>query len=218
MKAGLWCGVVWCGGLPLKDFSDCLNEAIMRQFSVIIWYAPVRILFLIAGKIMEMRDVGEMGGNPYLLQALGTSSSSATLPITFRCLEETNDVDKRGERGETRGKEGRPGGKRGDQGGKGETRGKERRPGGKRGEQGEREETRGKERRPGGKRGDQGERGETRQDQKDLVPEFVLDTTATSTGAAEIPQAGLVTMVIILTSVGLPTEDITLTIAVDWFL
>lgn len=53
-----------------------------------------------------------------------------------------------------------------------------------------------------------------------LFPSPLLSITATaaSIGAAGIPQAGLVTMVIVLTSVGLPTDDITLIIAVDWFL
>uniref|UniRef100_A0A8C5XDW4 Amino acid transporter n=1 Tax=Microcebus murinus TaxID=30608 RepID=A0A8C5XDW4_MICMU len=122
-------------GQALKDFFDCLNEAIMRLVAVIMWYAPLGILFLIAGKIVEMEDMGVIGGqlamytvtvivgllihgvivlpllyflvtrkNPWvfiggLLQALvtamGTSSSSATLPITFKCLEENNGVDKR---------------------------------------------------------------------------------------------------------------------------
>lgn len=49
-------------------------------------------------------------------------------------------------------------------------------------------------------------------------PLLSITATAASIGAAGIPQAGLVTMVIVLTSVGLPTDDITLIIAVDWFL
>uniref|UniRef100_A0A3Q3EM67 Amino acid transporter n=1 Tax=Labrus bergylta TaxID=56723 RepID=A0A3Q3EM67_9LABR len=135
MCFGLVIGNMKQQGQALRDFFDCLNEAIMRLVAIIIWYAPVGILFLIAGKIVEMKDLAQVGGqlgmytvsvivgllihglfvlpllfflvtrkNPYsfiggLLQALitafGTSSSSATLPITFRCLEENNRVDKR---------------------------------------------------------------------------------------------------------------------------
>ncbi|KAF6726267.1 Excitatory amino acid transporter 5 [Oryzias melastigma] len=45
-----------------------------------------------------------------------------------------------------------------------------------------------------------------------------ITATAASIGAAGIPQAGLVTMVIVLTSVGLPPADISLIVAIDWVL
>lgn len=212
-------------GQALRDFFDSLNEAIMRLVAVIMWYAPLGILFLIAGKIVEMEDMGVIGGqlamytitviigllihavivlpllyflvtrkNPWvfiggllqaLITALGTSSSSATLPITFKCLEENNHVDKRVTRfvlpvGATINMDGTA-------------------------------------------------------LYEALAAIFIaqvnnfelnfgqiitisITATAASIGAAGIPQAGLVTMVIVLTSVGLPTDDITLIIAVDWFL
>merc|ERR1711874_393579 len=57
-----------------------------------------------------------------------------------------------------------------------------------------------------------------------LDPSFVqilaisITATAASIGAAGIPQAGLVTMVMVLDTVGLPAEDVTLILAVDWLL
>uniref|UniRef100_A0A915MQ77 Amino acid transporter n=1 Tax=Meloidogyne javanica TaxID=6303 RepID=A0A915MQ77_MELJA len=45
-----------------------------------------------------------------------------------------------------------------------------------------------------------------------------LTATLASVGAATIPSAGLVTMLIVLTAVGLPASDVTLIIAVDWLL
>jgi Na+/H+-dicarboxylate symporter len=45
-----------------------------------------------------------------------------------------------------------------------------------------------------------------------------ITATAASIGAAGIPQAGLVTMVMVLQTVGLPSNDIALILAVDWLL
>ena len=45
-----------------------------------------------------------------------------------------------------------------------------------------------------------------------------ITATAASIGAAGIPSAGLVTMVMVLQTVGLPTSDIGLLLTLDWLL
>lgn len=47
---------------------------------------------------------------------------------------------------------------------------------------------------------------------------FSITATVASIGAAGVPNAGLVTMVIVLTAVGLPASEVTLLVAVDWLL
>ncbi|CAG2165176.1 unnamed protein product [Oppiella nova] len=45
-----------------------------------------------------------------------------------------------------------------------------------------------------------------------------ITATAASVGAAGIPQAGLITMVIVLNALGLPAEDVALVYIIDWLL
>jgi Na+/H+-dicarboxylate symporter len=53
-----------------------------------------------------------------------------------------------------------------------------------------------------------------------IVPLIIVSLTATlaSIGAAGIPQAGLVTMVLVLKAVGLPVEGIAMILVIDWLL
>ncbi|KAF6736872.1 Neutral amino acid transporter B(0) [Oryzias melastigma] len=121
-------------GEILIKFFNSFNEATMVLVSWIMWYAPFGIMFLVAGKIVEMEDVGSLFAslgkyiaccmighaihgllvlpgiyfiitrkNPYtflwgiftaLATAFGTSSSSATLPLMMKCVEEKNGVSK----------------------------------------------------------------------------------------------------------------------------
>ncbi|XP_053558521.1 excitatory amino acid transporter 3 [Bombina bombina] len=211
-------------GQVLVDFFNALNDATMQIVQIIMWYMPLGILFLIAGKIIEVNDweifrklglymatvlsglaihsiiilpliyllivrknpfTFAMGMAQALLTALMISSSSATLPVTFRCAEEKNRVDKRITRfvlpvGATINMDGTA----------------------------------------------LYEAvaavfiAQLNDMQLDVGQIVTISVTATaaSVGAAGVPQAGLVTMVIVLSAVGLPAEDVTLIIAVDWLL
>ncbi|KAI3414022.1 glutamate synthase [NADH] [Globodera pallida] len=209
----------------MVDFFAVLDLVIMRLVSIIMWYSPIGICCLIMGRILEVEDMSNTARslamysvtvllglaihslfslpllffvltrqNPFvfmrgLLQAwvtaLGTASSAATLPITFRCLEENLGVDRRVTRfvlpvGATINMDGTA-------------------------------------------------------LYEAVATIFIaqmnnvhlsfgqvvtvsLTATLASIGAASVPSAGLVTMLLVLTAVGLPVNDVSLIIAVDWFL
>lgn len=47
-------------GKPLSDFFECMHIATMKIVTLIIWYSPVGIVFLIAVKLIEMKDMGKV--------------------------------------------------------------------------------------------------------------------------------------------------------------
>uniref|UniRef100_A0A3P9N5J8 Amino acid transporter n=1 Tax=Poecilia reticulata TaxID=8081 RepID=A0A3P9N5J8_POERE len=222
---GLLLGRMGERGAPLVNVCQCINECVMKIINAAVWYFPFGIIFLVAGKILDMQDPSTLGKklgwygvtvltglfvhglvllplfyflltrkNPFsyirgLLQALvialATSSSSATLPITMKCLLENCHVDRQIARfvlpvGATINMDGTA----------------------------------------------LYEAvaaifiAQVNDYELDLGQLVTISITATaaSIGAAGIPQAGLVTMVIVLTSVGLPPDDITLIVAIDWIL
>ncbi|PWA29515.1 hypothetical protein CCH79_00008038 [Gambusia affinis] len=130
---GLLLGKMGERGLPLVNVCQCINECVMKIINAAMYF-PFGIVFLVAGKILDMHDPAHLGEklgmyfitvlaglfvhglillplfyffftrkNPFtyirgLLQALvialATSSSSATLPITMKCLLENCGVDR----------------------------------------------------------------------------------------------------------------------------
>lgn len=210
-------------GEILIKFFNSFNEATMVLVSWIMWYAPIGIMFLVAGKIVEMEDVGNLFAslgkyiaccivghaihgilvlpaiyfvitrkNPYtflwgiftaLATAFGTSSSSATLPLMMKCVEENNGVSKQISRfilpiGATVNMDGAA--------------------------------------------LFQCVASVFIAQLNDTPLNFIqvitilVTATASSVGAAGIPAGGVLTLAIILEAVGLPTSDISLILAVDW--
>ncbi|GAB6029085.1 hypothetical protein CHUAL_004869 [Chamberlinius hualienensis] len=222
---GITIGYMEEKGKPLLQFFHALGEAMMLLTGWVIWLSPIGILFLVCGKMLEMESfaviIGQLGMyfitvllglfihgflvipaiytivtrtlpfrfiiNQFeaLITAFGTSSSSVTLPVTLRCLEDKNGVDSRVSRfvipiGATINMDGTA----------------------------------------------LYEAvaalfiAQVRQIPLDMgkIVAVSITATAASIGAAGIPQAGLVTMIMVLNAVGLPAEDVMLIIAVDWLL
>ena len=230
----------------LKQFFEAMLEVVMQLVRIAMLYSPIGIFFLIVAKILEMADLRDFVGSlglymltvlagllihglivlplilfiitrinsfkyirgmsQALVTAFGTGSSSATLPVTYRCVEENNHIDPRVSRfvlpvGATVNMDGTA----------------------------------------------LYEavaaiyiaqlNGIPLNAVKIIVTRYVrpftrlsspnnnnvprsssLTSTLASVGAASIPQAGLVTLVIVLNALGLPSEEVRTIYAVDWLL
>jgi len=210
---------------PFVDFLLVLNEIITKLIIAVMWYAPIGICSLIMSKFAEMDDMaGTFKGlglfivtvvvaigihglillpalfflltrtNPYVFlkgmlvamaTAFGTDSSAATLPVTFRCLEENLKVDKRITRfilpvGTTINMDGTALYEAVSAIFIAQTIGRSLSVG-------------------------------------DYIA-ISFTSILASMGAAAIPHAGLVTMLIVLDTVGLPTDMVAVIFSVDWFL
>uniref|UniRef100_A0A1I8ITF1 Amino acid transporter n=1 Tax=Macrostomum lignano TaxID=282301 RepID=A0A1I8ITF1_9PLAT len=222
---GIVIGRMGDSALLLVRLFNIINDVVMLMLRAIIWYSPIGIFFLLAGKILEaknleatLRSLGLYMAtvtagllvhacvtlaliylaltrkNPVVffrgvlqawVTALATASSSATLPVTFKCLEENNGIDRTVTRfvlpvGATLNMDG----------------------------------TALYEAvacifiaQVNGISLSAGQ-----------ITVIAFTATLAATGAASIPSAGIVTMVIVLSSVGLPVNEISLILTVDWLL
>jgi solute carrier family 1 (high affinity glutamate transporter) protein 2 len=222
---GIIAGQLGERGKVMVDFFVVLNEIVMRIVVIVMWYSPFGIMCLIAGKLMAIKDLALtaqqlgmymvtvitglaihgiitlpllyfvitrknpatyfMGMLQAWMTALGTASSSAALPVTFKCLEENNHIDKRVTRFVL----------------------------------------------PVGATVNMdgtalyeavaaifiAQMNDIPLSLGDIVTVSVTATLA-SIGAASIPSAALVTMLLVLGALNLPTNDISLLVAVDWLL
>ncbi|XP_011257402.3 excitatory amino acid transporter 3 [Camponotus floridanus] len=125
---GVAIGNIGTTGKPLSDFFSCLTDVTMKVMKWITLIAPIGVSFLIAGRILEIDDFGNIISHfgfyiltvftglilqgfvlipflhwiitrkspykiisklgPSFAIAIGTSSSTATVPYTIRCLND----------------------------------------------------------------------------------------------------------------------------------
>ncbi|KAM3605445.1 uncharacterized protein V6R79_025802 [Siganus canaliculatus] len=61
MAFGLILGNMGPQGEPLRNFFECLNNAIMHLIRIFIWYSPVGTFFLLTGHIVKMTHMAVIG-------------------------------------------------------------------------------------------------------------------------------------------------------------
>ncbi|XP_077573691.1 solute carrier family 1 member 8a isoform X2 [Stigmatopora nigra] len=58
---GLLLGRMGERGAPLVNVCQCINECVMKIINAAVWYFPFGIVFLVAGKILDMQDPSTLG-------------------------------------------------------------------------------------------------------------------------------------------------------------
>ncbi|EDO32707.1 predicted protein, partial [Nematostella vectensis] len=81
-------------GLPLKCFFQALNDVVMRMVTLVMWYSPVGICSLIASKVAGMGDIAlslKLLGMFMLTSILGILLHTLiTLPIIYYVMTKKN--------------------------------------------------------------------------------------------------------------------------------
>ncbi|XP_075878009.1 excitatory amino acid transporter 1-like isoform X2 [Nelusetta ayraudi] len=93
---GLVLGRMEDDGKPLRDFFKCLNQATMHLISVAIWFTPVGIFFLVGGQILIINDVGGVGRQLvmyFVTVIVGLAIHSlVTIPIIYIVVTRKNPL------------------------------------------------------------------------------------------------------------------------------
>jgi Na+/H+-dicarboxylate symporter len=81
-------------GEPMLHFFLILNEIVMKLIKLVMWYSPIGIMFLVAGKILEIDDLVKLAQSlgMYALTVLTGLAihSLVTLPIIFYVVTRRN--------------------------------------------------------------------------------------------------------------------------------
>lgn len=91
---GITIGMMGKNGEPMLKFFLILNEIVMKLITLVMWYSPVGIMFLVAGKILEIEDLVKLAQSlgMYALTVLTGLAIHAliTLPLIYYAVTRKN--------------------------------------------------------------------------------------------------------------------------------
>ncbi|XP_029686935.1 excitatory amino acid transporter 1-like isoform X2 [Takifugu rubripes] len=79
---------------PMLDFFDCLHKVTVRLINIAIWYSPVGIAFLVGGELLKLRDISMLGRQIGMFSITVITGllfhSLVTLPIIYAVITQKN--------------------------------------------------------------------------------------------------------------------------------